>query len=561
MRVLAPGTWINSTGFDVVLRMASPMDATRLQPQVELRRADRPFTGQATISGAVVSYSGSPVLGIVRVRGLRDGVSYHWQARVRDTLGPGSAWVPLNGPTGATLRVYLARPSAPALALVTPAQPGGWVATRRLTLRWSAPPDGSGIRGYAYTLSRNPRAAPLTHLRTESTSVTVPAHGDGLWYFTVRALNNAHSWGPPAHLAVRIDTRTPRLHVLAAPSGPVNPARTQPLLLLGLNDWSRVTVDVLTTDGRVLRSISTHLHGPGDRLAINWDGLDSHGTRAVTGRYLLRISAANRAGMTWNTNRPLDVESAPPAFASYGFALPWTYNPYNNGLDGVEVITTTVSEPASVRIEALYNGHVLRAWALQEKRAGDVLNVNWDGTSGKSSAFLPEGLYTFRASAVDTAGNRATLDLGSVSLDLRRIVISLDAQQLWALDGSSVLLTTLVTTGGPELPTPTGDYQIIDRESPFTFRSMDPPGSPFWYPPSPTNFALLFQVNGYFIHDAPWRSYYGPGSNAIDGKPGSNTTGSHGCVNVPYTPMSWLYGWATMYTPVQVRQHVVPGQW
>jgi len=27
-------------------------------------------------------------------------------------------------------------------------------------------------------------------------------------------------------------------------------------------------------------------------------------------------------------------------------------------------------------------------------------------------------------------------------------------------------------------------------------------------------------------------------------------------VNTPYTAMTWLYNWATMYTPVQVRQDV-----
>ena len=182
-----------------------------------------------------------------------------------------------------------------------------------------------------------------------------------------------------------------------------------------------------------------------------------------------------------------------------------------------------------------------------------MITAAWDGsTAARSQA--PSGLYTFRAVAVDAAGNRTTAQLGSVVLDHRRIVVSLDAQQLWALDGNRVLLTTLVTTGGPELPTPTGDFQVIDRESPFTFVSPYPQGSPYWYPPSPANFVLLFQVNGYFVHDAPWRTFYGPGSNTVDGTPGTNTTGTHGCVNVPYQPMVWLFNWATMGTPVQVRQ-------
>jgi len=55
---------------------------------------------------------------------------------------------------------------------------------------------------------------------------------------------------------------------------------------------------------------------------------------------------------------------------------------------------------------------------------------------------------------------------------------------------------------------------------------------------------MLFRSGGYFIHDAPWRSWYGPGSNYGDG--------THGCVNVPYSQMSFLWGWTTIGTTVVV---------
>ena len=558
MRVLAAGAWINATSFDVRLRMSSRRTATRLQPQVELRPADQPFTGQPTATGAAVSYRGSPVLGGVHLTGLRDGLAYHWRVRVHDTQGPSSGWIALRGAAGMALRVHLAPSPAPTLRLVTPAQPGGWVGTRWLALRWAPPADRSGIRGYSYTLSRSPRAQPALRWRSWLTEARVRAGADGLWYFTVRALNEAHSWGPPARLAVRIDTRRPRVQVLSVPGGAVNPRRRHPLLRLLLTEWSRVTVDVVAPDGRVVRSLPTPVHAPSSHLGINWNGLTTAGTRVPNGRYRLRIIATNRGGVTWQTTRSLYVEDVPPAFTSSGFSQPGTYNPYNNGLDGPEVITATLDNRAHVRIEALHGDRVMRTWLLTEPRAGDVITATWDGSTVEGHP-MPGGLYTFRAVAVDAAGNRTTTQLGSVVLDHRRIVVSLDAQQLWALDGNRVLLTTLVTTGGPELPTPTGDFEVIDRESPFTFVSPYPQGSPYWYAPAPANFVLLFQVNGYFIHDAPWRTYYGPGSNTVDGTPGTNNTGTHGCVNVPYQPMLWLYNWATMSTPVQVRQHFTPG--
>src|SRR5262249_20519113 len=235
------------------------------------------------------------------------------------------------------------------------------------------------------------------------------------------------------------------------------------------------------------------------------------------------------------------------------------YNPYNNPLDGTEVVTLSLSAPARVRMDALYNGRVVRSWALNAPAADTVISATWDGTLARHLA--PEGSYTFRAVMEDAAGNSARSTLGTIALDLRRIIVSLDAQQLWALDADRVLLTTLVTSGGPLAPTPVGDFQIIDRESPFTFRSPYPKGSFMWYPPSPTSFALLFQIDGYFLHDAPWRSYYGPGSNAVAGKPGGDVTGTHGCVNVPYNYMAWLYNWASMDTPVEIRNAVTPGSW
>ena len=58
-------------------------------------------------------------------------------------------------------------------------------------------------------------------------------------------------------------------------------------------------------------------------------------------------------------------------------------------------------------------------------------------------------------------------------------------------------------------------------------------------------YTLWFREGGYAIHDAPWRSSYGPGTQAY---------GSHGCVNVPMPTMTTLYNWAEVGTKVIVLQ-------
>ena len=125
------------------------------------------------------------------------------------------------------------------------------------------------------------------------------------------------------------------------------------------------------------------------------------------------------------------------------------------------------------------------------------------------------------------------------------IVISLSRQVLTAYQDGNAILTTFVATGRPQLPTPPGVYHIFARYSPYKMISPWPYGSPWWYPPSWTNFAMEFIGGGYFLHDAPWRSWYGPGANLYNG--------THGCVNVPYSPMATLWNWAPNGTTVVVQ--------
>jgi lipoprotein-anchoring transpeptidase ErfK/SrfK len=125
------------------------------------------------------------------------------------------------------------------------------------------------------------------------------------------------------------------------------------------------------------------------------------------------------------------------------------------------------------------------------------------------------------------------------------IVVSLSRQVLTAYQDGTAVLTTYVTTGRPALPTPPGVYHIFARYSPYKMISPWAYGSPYWYPPSWTNWAMEFAGCGYFIHDAPWRSWYGPGSSLYNG--------THGCVNVPYSPMSFLWKWTPIGTTVVVQ--------
>ena len=125
------------------------------------------------------------------------------------------------------------------------------------------------------------------------------------------------------------------------------------------------------------------------------------------------------------------------------------------------------------------------------------------------------------------------------------IVVSLATQSLTAYENDKVVATTVVATGRPALPTLTGTFHIKAKYTPYQFISPWPKSSPYWYASAWVKYAMLYEDGGYFIHDAPWRTVYGPGANL--------TNGTHGCVNVPLSTMTFLYKWASVGTTVIVQ--------
>jgi lipoprotein-anchoring transpeptidase ErfK/SrfK len=124
------------------------------------------------------------------------------------------------------------------------------------------------------------------------------------------------------------------------------------------------------------------------------------------------------------------------------------------------------------------------------------------------------------------------------------IAVSVADQHLWAFQDGKVVMDTVVTTGRPALPTDIGPMKVLWKSSPWKMHSPWPKGSPYWYPDTMVRKVIWFTNTGEGLHDAPWRGWYGPGSNVGDG--------THGCINLPGNTVDFLYGWADVGTPVIV---------
>ncbi len=130
-------------------------------------------------------------------------------------------------------------------------------------------------------------------------------------------------------------------------------------------------------------------------------------------------------------------------------------------------------------------------------------------------------------------------------LHTKVIAVSLREQVARLYDNGKLIKAFKVTTGAQDLPSVPGMHCTIDKEFNTIFKSPDPPGSPHYYEPTPVNYAMIYHLYGYEIHDAYWRGAFGLYTNLPHADPAAFNGGSHGCVNVATADMRWLMDPAT----------------
>ncbi|MBM0740534.1 L,D-transpeptidase [Phormidium sp. CLA17] len=114
----------------------------------------------------------------------------------------------------------------------------------------------------------------------------------------------------------------------------------------------------------------------------------------------------------------------------------------------------------------------------------------------------------------------------------RWIEIDLSKQRLIAWEGNRPVYAVIVSTGKASTPTPTGVFSIQTR-----YRTTRMSGDGYDIPSVPY---AMFYHRGYAIHGADWHNSFG-------------TPVSHGCTNVAVNHARWIYNWASVGTPIVVR--------
>src|SRR5579875_515223 len=136
------------------------------------------------------------------------------------------------------------------------------------------------------------------------------------------------------------------------------------------------------------------------------------------------------------------------------------------------------------------------------------------------------------------------------------LMVSFVEQAMRVYDNGKLINAFLVTTGRVERPALPGVWSVQDRKSPTEFKSDDPPGSPFWYPPTHITYAILYHWGGFFVHDAWWRVNFGPGTQFphydVGGDEAFAGNGSHGCINMQEDQAAWVYAHTDWNTQIAV---------
>jgi lipoprotein-anchoring transpeptidase ErfK/SrfK len=117
------------------------------------------------------------------------------------------------------------------------------------------------------------------------------------------------------------------------------------------------------------------------------------------------------------------------------------------------------------------------------------------------------------------------------------IKVSLAKQTLaYSFDGKQ-LESYLISSGKQDTPTPTGEYQILNK---VPVKDWGGKGFSFYNPGTKYNLYFTKRYWKYYIHGAYWHESWG-------------TPVSTGCVNVSYDKMARLYDWAQVGTKVVIN--------
>ncbi|MEK7105117.1 MAG: L,D-transpeptidase [Patescibacteria group bacterium] len=203
---------------------------------------------------------------------------------------------------------------------------------------------------------------------------------------------------------------------------------------------------------------------------------------------------------------------------------------------GVEEQTTQENHTTTTSSLFVLRNHIIATATEGGHIANDIVNLAVD---------VPFGSVNATAADIDSDGDDEIIvspdrALFSSFTDAKRIVVDISEQQLYAYENGLLANTFAISSGKYPWATPVGNTSVLAK-LPYVDYT--------WYygPGDPRNYSLglvpwnLRIYNHIYIHYAYWHNNFGHPM-------------SHGCVNVNLDNIKWIYNFADVGTPVDVRE-------
>lgn len=182
---------------------------------------------------------------------------------------------------------------------------------------------------------------------------------------------------------------------------------------------------------------------------------------------------------------------------------------------------------------------IMTPWLIKgEKNNSKISEVkDWSGEINleEKIAFFEEKELTVPESILKTPKSPV---LG-VSDGERYVEVDLSEQKITAWEGNQIFLESLVSTGLPWWPTPTGEFRIWAKARATKMEGGS--GKYYYYLPN-VPYVMFFEndrvpgYRGYSLHGTYWHNDFG-------------RVHSHGCVNLPTPVAQRLYYWTNPAMP------------
>ncbi|MBA7512850.1 hypothetical protein ES705_04859 [subsurface metagenome] len=315
--------------------------------------------------------------------------TYYLRVKTKDNLGNISSWI--------TLFTFKYDSLPPGISIVTSLthNEDEWNITNNDPLfNWTVPSDLSNIDGFSFKLNHTQDYIPDTVKDCEET-ITSKQYidvSDGIWYFHIRARDNAGNWGATdTYGPVKIDLTAPSFSTISS----ADPAKE------GI-----ITMTIVASEQMSVLTSSVTQNGKSPTL-LNMnssDGTTWIGTYTVVSGYdgtaTISVSGKDLAGKLGSDLTTFVVDTISPTKSE----ISSTTHPKNT--------PTPSSNPSFTwtnSTDAGGSGVAGHSYALNQIKSYN-LDMAVETTSTSVSFTKPDGTWWFHLRAVDNAGNGSEID-------------------------------------------------------------------------------------------------------------------------------------------------------